>query len=293
VSAQVLEGYGAQAAAALDRGRLRVQIAQAAGVAEGDRMRTALLAAVSHDLRTPLASVKASVSTLRQTDVDWSAADRLELLAAIEEGADRLNSLISNLLDMSRIQAGALRPNLRPVDLDEVAPMVARGIDGGGRLRLDVPDDLPMFVADVGLLERVLANLVANAFRYSPRTHPPALQAHATPQCVQIDVVDHGPGVPDDDKARIVQPFQQLGDQRRGNGVGLGLAVAKGFVDAMGGRLVALTTLGGGLTMRIELPIATSASAAGATSAAGAAGEEIAAATAATATTADRTRSTS
>ncbi|MGH8888949.1 MAG: sensor histidine kinase [Acidothermaceae bacterium] len=256
VGASVLEGYGAQAAAALERGRLRVQVAQAAGLAEADRMRTALLAAVSHDLRTPLASVKASVSTLRQTDVDWSAADRAELLAAIEEGTDRLNALISNLLDMSRIQTGSLRPFLRPVDLDEVTPVMARSLDGGDRLRFDIAEDLPLVLADAGLLERALANLASNALRYSPRGRPPVVQAHALGTRVVIDVIDSGPGVPEDQRARIVQPFQQLGDQRRGSGVGLGLAVAKGFIEAMAGELRALSTLGGGLTMRIELPAA-------------------------------------
>jgi len=256
VSASVLEGYGAQAAAALERGRLRTQVAQAAGLAEADRMRTALLAAVSHDLRTPLASVKASVSTLRQTDVEWSAQDRAELLAAIEEGTDRLNALISNLLDMSRIQTGTLQPFLRPVDLDEVVPVMARSLDGGELFRFDIAEDLPLVLADAGLLERALANLGSNALRYSPRGRPPALQAYALGDVVVIDVVDNGPGVPEDQRARIVQPFQQLGDQRRGNGVGLGLAVAKGFVEAMGGQLRALSTLGGGLTMRVELPAA-------------------------------------
>jgi two-component system sensor histidine kinase KdpD len=256
VSAQILEGYGAQAAAALERGRLRTQVAQAAGLAEADRMRTALLEAVSHDLRTPLAAVKASVSTLRQTDVNWSPADRAELLATIEDGADRLTALIGNLLDMSRIHTGTLCPLLRPVGLDEIAPMMAKGLEHGDMMRFDIADDLPLLLADAGLLERALANLASNALRYSPRGRPPTLRAYADDGRVLIELVDNGPGVPEDQRARIVQPFQQLGDQRRGNGVGLGLAVAKGFVEAMGGELRALSTLGGGLTMRIELPVA-------------------------------------
>jgi two-component system sensor histidine kinase KdpD len=256
VSARVLEGYGAQAAAALQRARLRMQVAQSAGLAEADRMRTTLLAAVSHDLRTPLAAVKASVSTLRQTDVDWSPEDRAELLATIEDGADRLTDLIANLLDMSRVSAGALSPVLRPVGLDEIAPMMASSLDHGGVMRFDIADDLPLVLADPGLLERALANLASNALRYSPRGHPPTLRAHAVGGRVLIDVIDSGPGVPEDERARIVQPFHQLGDQRRGSGVGLGLAVAKGFVEVMGGELRALSTLGGGLTMRIDLAAA-------------------------------------
>lgn len=256
ISPSVLEGYGAQAAAALDRDRLRIKVAQAASVAESDRIRAALLAALSHDLRTPLASIKASVSTLRQTDIVLSVDDRAALLATVEEGADRLDRLISNLLDMTRVNTGTLHPALRPVSLDEVAPLVVRDVDDGELLRLEIDEDLPLFVADAALLERVLANLVTNAMRYSPRGWPPALRAQVAEDVMQVDVIDHGPGVTDDDRARIFQPFQQFGTKRKGSGVGLGLAVAKGFVDAMGGRLLAMPTLGGGLTMRVELPIA-------------------------------------
>ena len=252
---RVLDAFAAQAAAALDRGRLRIQAAQAEGLAEGNRMRTALLTAVSHDLRTPLASVKASVSSLRQTDVQWSPDDQAELLATIEEGADRLNALIGNLLDMSRIQTGALQPFLRPTALEEVAPVVLRGIDGAEALEFEIPDDLPLLAADPGLLERVLANLVANAMRYSPPERPPTLGASVVDGAVTIEVIDHGPGVPVEKHDVVMLPFQQLGDQRSGGGVGLGLAVAKGFVEAMGGRLSAATTPGGGLTMRVQLAI--------------------------------------
>jgi two-component system, OmpR family, sensor histidine kinase KdpD len=249
----LLEAFALQAAAALDRSRLRGQAAQAEALAEGNRMRTALLAAVSHDLRTPLASVKASVSSLRQTDVEWSPGDQAELLETIEEGTDRLTALIGNLLDMSRIQTGALQPFVRPTGLEEVAPAVVRGLDGGERLRLLIPDDLPLVAADPGLLERALANLVSNALRYSPADRPPSLVARAAGEFVRIEVVDHGPGVPDALKMHILRPFQQGGDQRLGSGVGLGLAVAKGFVESMGGRLDVADTSGGGLTMRVDL----------------------------------------
>jgi two-component system, OmpR family, sensor histidine kinase KdpD len=239
---------------------LATEAARAQGLAEGNRIRTALLAAVGHDLRTPLASVKASVSTLRQTDVTWSPQDQTELLATIEEGADRLNGLISNLLDMSRLQTGAVQLFVRPTSLEEVAPLVVQGVDDGALLRVEISEDLPLFAADPGLLERALANLVANALRYSPPAQPPTLAARAVQNghahgAVQIDVIDHGPGVPADQWDRIVAPFEQLGDPRSSNGVGLGLAVTKGFVEAMGGKLSADATPGGGLTMRIELAV--------------------------------------
>jgi two-component system, OmpR family, sensor histidine kinase KdpD len=257
VSGRILDGYAAQAAAAFERHRLRIQAGQAEALAEGNRMRTALLAAVSHDLRTPLAAVKAAVTTLRQTDVAWSPDEQDALLATIEEGADRLDSLIGNLLDMSRIHTGALQPFIRPTALDEVAPLVTHGLDGADQLRLAIPDELPLLATDPGLLERALANLVANALRYSPPGRPPTLTAHAAGDTVTVSVLDHGPGIAPDQRQRVFEPFQQLGDQRTAGGVGLGLAVAKGFIEALGGHISATTTPGGGLTMRLDLPTAT------------------------------------
>jgi two-component system sensor histidine kinase KdpD len=255
----LIAGYAAQAAVALDRERLRTQAAQAEALAEGNRMRTALLAAVSHDLRTPLASIKASVSSLRQTDVAWSEEDQADFLATIEQNADRLDALIGNLLDMSRLHTGSLQPFLRPTAVDEVAPVAVGGLDDSLRLELAVPDGFPLVLADPGLLERVLANLFSNALRFSPAGRPPELHASLTEGTVCLEVVDHGPGVPDAQKERIFEPFERAGD--RHPGVGLGLAVAKGFAEAMGGRITASDTPGGGLTIRVTLPAAPAASA--------------------------------
>ncbi|MGH3216939.1 MAG: sensor histidine kinase [Trebonia sp.] len=251
-TASLLAGYTAQAVAALDRARLRTQAAQAEALAEGNRMRTALLAAVSHDLRTPLASIKASVSSLRQTDVHWTEEDEADLLANIEQNADRLDALVGNLLDMSRLQTGSLAPFLRAIAVDEVAPVALRGLDGGDALQIVVPDDLPLVRADPGLLERVLANLFSNALRHSPPDSPPALLAREHGDRVVLEVVDHGAGVPGDLKEQIFEPFLRL--EERSQGVGLGLAVAKGFAEAMGGTIAAVDTAGGGLTMRVTLP---------------------------------------
>jgi two-component system, OmpR family, sensor histidine kinase KdpD len=252
----LVAGYAAQAAAALDRERLRTQAAQAEALAEGNRMRTALLAAVSHDLRTPLASIKASVSSLRQTDVEWSEADQADLLATIEQNADRLDALIGNLLDMSRLHTGSLQPFLRPTAIDEVAPVALLGLDDSLRVEMAVPDGFPLVLADPGLLERVLANLFSNALRHSPATRPPPeLRAQMIEDMVVLEVVDHGSGVPDEAKDRIFEPFTRLGDRFPG-GVGLGLAVAKGFAEAMGGHIMAKDTPGGGLTVQITLQAA-------------------------------------
>ncbi len=254
----LLAGYAAQAAAALDRERLRTQAAQAEALAEGNRMRTALLAAVSHDLRTPLASIKASVSSLRQTDVAWSPADEADLLATIEQGADRLDALIGNLLDMSRLHTGSLQPFLRPTAIDEVAPAALLGLDEPVRVEMAVPDGFPLVLADPGLLERVLANLFSNALQHSPAGGPaPELRAELAGDMVVIEVADHGHGVPDEAKERIFEPFTRIGD--RYPGVGLGLAVARGFAEAMGGTIVARDTPGGGLTIAVTLPAAAGA----------------------------------
>ncbi len=256
VTPGLLAGFAAQTAAALDRERLRTQAAQAEALAEGNRMRTALLAAVSHDLRTPLASIKASVSSLRQNDVEWSAEDEADLLATVEQNADRLDGLIGNLLDMSRLHTGSLQPFLRPVTVDEVAPVALRGLDAGAALRMAVPDGLPLALADPGLLERVLANVFSNALRHSPPGRPPSLRARRSGGSLVLEVVDHGSGVPDDRKERIFEPFEH---DSRSTGVGLGLAVAKGFTEAMGGTIMAADTRGGGLTVTVTLPVATPA----------------------------------
>ncbi|MGY0070200.1 ATP-binding protein [Streptomyces sp. QTS137] len=249
---RVLGAFAAQAAVALDRRRLRAEADRARTLAEGNRIRTALLAAVSHDLRTPLAGIKAAVSSLRSEDVDWSPEDRAELLEGIEGGADRLDHLVGNLLDMSRLHTGTVTPLIREVDLDEVAPMALGGVPEGS-VTLDVPETLPMVAVDPGLLERAMANLVENAVKYAPAGTPVLVAASALAGRVEVRVVDRGPGVPDDAKDRIFEPFQRYGDAPRGAGVGLGLAVARGFTEAMGGSLNADDTPGGGLTMTLTL----------------------------------------
>jgi two-component system sensor histidine kinase KdpD len=249
---RVLAAFAAQAAVVLDRRRLREQADRALALAEGNRIRTALLAAVSHDLRTPLAGIKAAVSSLRSEDVEWSAEDRSELLEGIEDGADRLDHLVGNLLDMSRLHTGTVTPLIREIDLDEVVPMALGGVPDADVV-LDVPESLPMVAVDPGLLERAMANVIENAVKYSPPGRPVLVAASALADRVEVRVVDRGPGVPDEAKDRIFEPFQRHGDAPRGAGVGLGLAVARGFAEAMGGTLNAEDTPGGGLTMALTL----------------------------------------
>jgi two-component system, OmpR family, sensor histidine kinase KdpD len=250
---RVLAAFAAQAAVVVDRRRLQEEADRAKVLAEANRMRTALLAAVSHDLRTPVAGIKAAVTSLRSEDVAWSEQDQAELLAGIEEGCDRLDHLIGNLLDMSRVQTGTVAPLIRDIDLDEVVPMSLAGVPEDS-VDLDIPETLPMVCVDKGLLERV----VENAVKYAPTEEPVLVSASVLGDRVEVRVVDRGPGVPDEAKDRIFEPFQRYGDAPRGNGVGLGLAVARGFAEAMGGTLRAEDTPGGGLTMLLSLPTADS-----------------------------------
>ncbi|MEU0085876.1 sensor histidine kinase KdpD [Streptomyces sp. NPDC006274] len=252
---RVLAAFATQAAVVVDRQRLVGEAAQARELAEGNRIRTALLAAVSHDLRTPLAGIKAAVTSLRSDDVAWSEADEAELLAGIEEGADRLDHLVGNLLDMSRLQTGTVTPMIRETGLDEVIPLALAGVPAES-VELEVPETLPMVAVDRGLLERAVANIVENAVKYGPDDIPVTVAASALGSRVELRVVDRGTGVPDDAKERIFEPFQRHGDAPRGAGVGLGLAVARGFMEAMGGTLTAEDTPGGGMTMVLTLAAA-------------------------------------
>jgi two-component system sensor histidine kinase KdpD len=252
---RVLAAFAAQAAVVLDRQRLQSQADQSRTLAEGNRIRTALLAAVSHDLRTPLAAIKAAVSSLRSDDVAWSEEDRAELLEGIEQGSDRLDHLVDNLLDVSRLQTGTVTPLIREIDLDEVVPMALGGVPEDS-VELEIPETLPMVAVDPGLLERSVANLVENAVKYSHVGERVLVSASAMADRVEVRVVDRGPGVPDEAKDRIFEPFQRYGDAPRGAGVGLGLAVARGFAEAMGGTLDAEDTPGGGLTMVLTLQAA-------------------------------------
>ncbi|WP_225853803.1 DUF4118 domain-containing protein [Micromonospora sp. AMSO31t] len=258
---RVVEAFAAQAAVALRQERLAEEAATARPLAAADRMRTALLAAVSHDLRTPLASAKAAVSSLRSHDVEFDADDREELLATADESLDRLDRLgrlVANLLDMSRLQAGALGVTATAIGLEDAVP---RALDELGpaaaEVTTDIPPDLPAALADPGLLERVLVNIVANALRHSPPGRPPTITASAHAGQVELRVIDTGPGIPEDQWEHVFLPFQRLGDRDNQTGVGLGLALSRGLAEAMDGSITPETTPGGGLTMVLRLPAGT------------------------------------
>lgn len=251
---RLLEAVAGQALIALRNRQIADQAAEARRRADAVELRSALLSAVGHDLRTPLTSIKAAAGSLRAGDIHLSGEDRRELAATIEESADRLTGLVNNLLDSSRIATGGVTPDLRPVGYDEVAVLALRGLDGAGRVELEIDEHLPEVLADPGLLERVVANVVDNALRHG-KGAPVVLRASAHADNVELRVVDSGPGVSVADAEKLFVPFQRLGD-RDHNGLGLGLSVARGFTEAMGGTLTAEDTPGGGLTIVISLPAA-------------------------------------
>ena len=256
---RVLGAVAKQAAGLVKQRELTEEAGKAEAIAQADELRRSLLSAVSHDLRTPLAAAKAAVSSLRSNDVDFSAEDTAELLATIEESLDALTALVGNLLDSSRLAAGVVRPALRRVYLEEAVQRALLGISKGvtgfrrqglDRVKVDVGDAVVM--ADSGLLERVLANLIDNALRYAPDS-PVRVTAGRVGDRVLIAVIDEGPGIPRGTEEQLFAPFQRLGDHDTSIGVGLGLSVARGFTEAMGGTISATDTPGGGLTAEIDL----------------------------------------
>ncbi len=251
---RVLDAFAKELAASVELGDLEAEV-QAAGVlSAANELRAAILSAVSHDLRTPLAGIKASVTSLLQEDVDWTPDARRDFLVTIAEETDRLNALVGNLLDMSRLQTDALEILPSRVGLEEVLPAALHSLAiADESVQLDVPETLPRVLADPGLLERALANLIENAVRFSPPGRPARVTAGAIDGYVDVRVVDRGPGVPAGDRDRLFVPFQRLGDSAQGEGVGLGMAVAKGFVEAMGGEIEIEDTPGGGLTVVTRL----------------------------------------
>jgi two-component system sensor histidine kinase KdpD len=250
----LLQGFTGQLALALERRQLRAEAAVAAGLAEANDLRAALLAAVSHDLRTPLSSIKAAATSLLQQDVEWTPQATRELLATIDEETDRLNTLVGNLLDMSRLQSGALQLVMRDVGLEEVVPAAIKGLGDRARtVEVNVEETLPRVHADAALLERAIANIVDNAVTWSPPDTTVRVEAGAVAGRVDLRVVDRGPGIPPDQRDRVFQPFQRLGDQSNDGGAGLGLAVARGFISAMGGEITVEDTPGGGLTLIVSL----------------------------------------
>ena len=250
-----LRRMAAAAARTLEAQRLSRQAARADDLADIDRVRTALLAAVGHDLRTPLAGIKAAVTGLRQPGAVLTTEDRAELLATIDDCCDQLTELVDNLLSLSRLEAGVVSVDLEPVAPHALVEQAARFIHlDRSLITVAVSDHLPPMLADPVLLERVLANLLTNAAVVSTQRRPAQVTGRSTGDQVELAVIDHGPGIPADQRDRMFEPFQRLHDRSTTQGLGLGLAIARGFTETMGGRITASDTPSGGLTMTITLP---------------------------------------
>jgi len=253
---RLLNVFIAQLRLAQERARLQAEAGTAADLAEANELRAALLAAVSHDLRTPLHAIKTAATSLLSKDVTWRADEARGFAKTIDAEADRLTHLVTNLLDLSRLQAGALGVSMRPVQVEDV---IYRAVDSlgatGAAIAIDIDRELPAVRADGGLLERALANVMDNALNWSPPNRAVRVEADVVEDAVVIRVIDQGPGIPVERRSDVFQAFQRLGD-RVGNsptGVGLGLAVARGFVDAIGGELAIEDTPGGGTTVVFSL----------------------------------------
>jgi two-component system sensor histidine kinase KdpD len=256
---RVLAAFAAEVAVAYQQRELREAAAAAIPAREADRMRTALLNAVSHDLRSPLAIAKATVTSLRSEDVNWNEPDRRQLLQSADIALDRLTELVTNLLDLSRLQADVLSVFPRALGLEDVVNLAVGHLDApAGSVEIDVPTDLPEVMADPGLLDRVIANVAQNALRFSPAGKPVILAGSRHESAVELRVIDRGPGIAEAERERAFAPFQRRDDlsTTASPGVGLGLAIARGFTEAMGGSLTMEDTPGGGLTVVISLPTA-------------------------------------
>ncbi len=254
---RLLDVIVTQLASAVEQSALQRTARAAEVLAETDQVRSALLSAVSHDLRRPLAAAMASLGGLRMASPSMTEADRAELLATASESLDTLTSLVTDLLDVSRIEAGVLAVALQPTD---PADVILAAIDelglGPADLDLALDPDLGSLTADPVLLQRVIVNVLANAHRHSPIGSPVRVATSRLGPHAQIRIVDHGPGIPDDRREDVFSPFQRLGDTDNQTGLGLGLALSKGFTEGMQGTLTPEVTPGGGLTMVIDLPVA-------------------------------------
>ena len=251
---EILTAFAAQLATALESDRLHAEAAEADSLARANQLRSALLAAVSHDLRTPLASIKAASSSLLSDQLEFGPEETRILLRTVDDEADRLNSLVENLLDMSRLQTGVMDVLHRSTDVTELVDAAVDSLGPrGDPIVVDVEDHLPHLDTDPVLLERALANLVDNALVHAGGAGI-RIEVGRVAGRVDIRVIDRGPGIRPADRDRVFRPFQRLGDSQNRGGVGLGLAVARGFVEAVGGELDVEDTPGGGCTMVVRIP---------------------------------------
>lgn len=252
----VLRAFAAQIVQAMERQELEQEARRAEAMLATDKLRTALLDAVSHDLRTPLATIKASLTSLLETDVAWSPSETRSFIQVAVDETERLNRLVGRLLDAGRLRAGAVHVFFRPVGLDEVVSSALSSLGQKAEtVSVEISESLPPIQTDPDLLERVIANLVENAVTWSI-DKTVRVTAGEVAGRIDLRISDRGPGIPTAARDIVFRPFERLGDSPKGEGVGLGLAVSRGLLEAMENRLIIEDTPGGGATMVIELKVA-------------------------------------
>ena len=254
---RLFQTFASQSALALERAWLAQAESRAQVLEESDRLKTAILSSVSHELRTPLSTIKAAASSLRGREVSWDSAARVELVAAIDDEADHLNMLVGNLLDMSRIESGALKPkrewNILPEIVGSVLARMKR-LAVEHRLEVDVPESLPLVPVDYVQMEQVFTNLVSNSLKYAPTDTVVCIRARVEGESVHVQVSNQGPQVPQEDLERIFDKFYRITAADRVTGTGLGLSICKGIIEAHGGNIWA-ENVSDGLAFNFIVPL--------------------------------------
>jgi two-component system sensor histidine kinase KdpD len=255
---RLFQTFASQGALALERAWLAQAESRARVLEESDRLKSAILSSVSHELRTPLSTIKAAASSLRGKQVSWDSPARAELVAAIDDEADHLNMLVGNLLDMSRIESGALKPKREWNILAEIVGSVLarmKRLSESHQIQVDVPESLPLVPVDYVQMEQVFTNLVSNSLKYAPGSTVVGIRARVDEQVIHVQVSNQGPQVPAQDLERIFDKFYRITAADRVTGTGLGLSICKGIVEAHGGRIWA-ENLSDGLVFNFTLPLA-------------------------------------
>ena len=254
---RLLQTFASQGALALERARLAQAESRARVLEESDRLKSVLLSSVSHELRTPLSTIKAAASSLRRDEVSWDSRARVELIAAIDDEADHLNMLVGNLLDMSRIESGALKPkrewNILPEILGSVLARMRHAIEEH-RLNVDAPESLPMAPVDYVQMEQVFTNLISNSLKYAPPASVIRIHARVEGEVIHVQVSNQGPQIPPEHLERIFDKFYRITAADRVTGTGLGLSICKGIIEAHGGRIWA-ENVSDGLAFNFTLPL--------------------------------------
>jgi two-component system sensor histidine kinase KdpD len=259
---RLLEAFADLAAVAIERTRLAEEARNAQILEDTERLQTALLNSISHDLHTPLVSVIGVLSSLQEEGMALDDAARKNLVQVAREEAERLNHLIANLLDVSRLEAGAIRISRQPSDVQDIVGVALEQLGsrfGTRPIKIDIPAELAFVSVDSGLVVQALVNILDNALKYSPPDSPIDISARQVAQQVEIDVADRGVGIPREDLLRVFEKFYRVHRPDNVTGTGLGLSISKGILEAHGGRIVAKNRPGGGTIVRLTLPVAEAA----------------------------------